>query len=70
MIRYTWQLFIIKSDFSNGLPHFQYLQSIGYCPQDDALNYSLTGKAILTAVAKLRGVGETEVAKILNLFGK
>lgn len=34
----------------------KYLKNIGYCPQFDALNFTLTGREMLTVFAYLRGV--------------
>lgn len=39
---------------------------IGYCPQFDALIDELTGKEQLTLYARLRGVPENEVAKVVS----
>lgn len=50
--------------------YFQYLESIGYCPQNDSLNHILTGREILTTVANLRGINDTNVIEnFLELFG-
>lgn len=50
----------------------QYLKHIGYCPQFDAVNFTLTGKELLTAFAYIRGVPshkiESEVEKWLSRY--
>lgn len=44
---------------------------MGYCPQNDALNYSLTGRDILKTVSMLRGINDhTVVENFLETFGK
>ncbi|XP_061178877.1 phospholipid-transporting ATPase ABCA3-like [Saccostrea echinata] len=39
---------------------------LGYCPQFDALIDSLTGREILTLYARLRGVREREIRRVIN----
>ncbi|XP_048517910.1 ATP-binding cassette sub-family A member 2 isoform X1 [Dendroctonus ponderosae] len=47
-----------------------YLKNLGYCPQNDALNYTLTGRDILKTIAMLRGISDDAVVKtFLELFG-
>ncbi|PSN44315.1 hypothetical protein C0J52_09298 [Blattella germanica] len=52
---------------------FKFLAQIGYCPQFDALNESLTGYEMLKLFANLRGVPKTniehEVNKWISLLG-
>lgn len=49
----------------------QYLESLGYCPQNDALNNILTGRQILTVVSNLRGLNNPNIVEqFLELFGK
>ncbi|KAJ9595471.1 hypothetical protein L9F63_013335, partial [Diploptera punctata] len=52
---------------------FQFLGQIGYCPQFDAINESLTGYEMLSLFANLRGVPDVsvnhEVNKWLSLMG-
>lgn len=49
----------------------QYLEYLGYCPQNDALNDFLTGREILTVIANLRGEPdpENDVLYFLTLCG-
>lgn len=48
------------------------MERLGYCPQADFLNFVLTGREILTMIAKLRGVSDVDdaVEKFLKMFGK
>lgn len=47
----------------------EYMQTLGYCPQSDSLNYVLTGRQILTTIGALRGVNDkNEITKYLELF--
>ncbi|XP_050500171.1 phospholipid-transporting ATPase ABCA3 isoform X2 [Diabrotica virgifera virgifera] len=47
----------------------EYLETIGYCPQSDSLNFVLTGRQLLSTVAKLRGVtDETMIDRFLEAF--
>ncbi|XP_062605265.1 phospholipid-transporting ATPase ABCA3-like [Saccostrea cucullata] len=39
---------------------------LGYCPQFDALIDSLTGREILTLYARLRGVREKDIRRVIN----
>lgn len=43
-------------------------QLMGYCPQFDAINDLLTGKEHLEFYARLRGVPEAYVAKVLEVI--
>lgn len=43
-------------------------QRIGYCPQFDAILDLLTGREHLMFFARLRGVPESEVSKVLYLL--
>ncbi|XP_066148940.1 phospholipid-transporting ATPase ABCA3-like isoform X2 [Euwallacea fornicatus] len=48
----------------------QYLKKLGYCPQNDALNYSLTGRDILKTMAMLRGIRDDRIVdNFLDVFG-
>ncbi|XP_066249197.1 phospholipid-transporting ATPase ABCA3-like [Euwallacea similis] len=48
----------------------QYLRKLGYCPQNDALNYSLTGRDILKTMAMLRGIRDDRIVdNFLDIFG-
>jgi ABC-type multidrug transport system ATPase subunit len=53
---------------------FQFLAQIGYCPQFDAINETLTGHEMLKLFASLRGVSQSnvdnEVKKWLSLLGE
>ncbi|XP_057653241.1 ATP-binding cassette sub-family A member 2-like isoform X1 [Diorhabda carinulata] len=47
----------------------EYMQTLGYCPQSDSLNYVLTGRQILTTIGALRGISDkNEITKYLELF--
>jgi ABC-type multidrug transport system ATPase subunit len=52
----------------------QFLAQIGYCPQFDGINETLTGREMLKLFANLRGVSQAnvddEVNKWLSLMGK
>ncbi|XP_048742335.2 phospholipid-transporting ATPase ABCA3-like isoform X2 [Ostrea edulis] len=41
---------------------------LGYCPQFDALIETLTGREILTLYARLRGVSEREIRRVVNVL--
>ncbi len=41
-------------------------QSLGYCPQLDALNALLTAREHLTLYARLRGMGDLEAARVAS----
>jgi ABC-type multidrug transport system ATPase subunit len=43
-------------------------QLMGYCPQFDAICDLLTGREHLEFYARLRGVPEESVAKVLNTY--
>eukprot|EP00048_Salpingoeca_helianthica_P013329 m.199157 g.199157 ORF g.199157 m.199157 type:complete len:2398 (-) comp15490_c4_seq8:19-7212(-) len=45
---------------------FEARQKQGYCPQFDALNDLLTGRETLTMFARIRGIPEGEIARIVN----
>ncbi|KAL1501623.1 hypothetical protein ABEB36_006920 [Hypothenemus hampei] len=48
----------------------KYVTKLGYCPQNDALNYSLTGRDILKTMAMLRGINDNEIVDtFLRTFG-
>lgn len=51
---------------------FQYDKLLGYCPQNDALNYDLTGRELLNFFAKIRGVENVDdtVSELLTQLGK
>ncbi|KAG5895530.1 hypothetical protein JTB14_010674 [Gonioctena quinquepunctata] len=52
-----------------GIDEDRYMETLGYCPQADTLNYILTGRQILTTIAQLRGTNDTEeVDTFLKLF--
>lgn len=44
----------------------EYLRHVGYCPQQDALISSLTGREMLMLFARLRGIPEHEVARAVD----
>lgn len=44
----------------------QFLQRIGYCPQQDALIDNLTGVEMLTLFARLRGIPERQIAEAVE----
>lgn len=44
-------------------------QLMGYCPQFDAINDLLTGREHLEFYARLRGVPEQYVEKVLEVIG-
>lgn len=39
---------------------------LGYCPQFDALVENMTGRETLTLYARLRGVKEKEIRRVVN----
>lgn len=49
-----------------------YLQRLGYCPQADLLNMTLTAKELLTCMAYIRGVKDVSktVDSFIKIFGK
>jgi ABC-type bacteriocin/lantibiotic exporter with double-glycine peptidase domain len=51
----------------------EYSEKIGYCPQEDCLNYYLTGKELLYVIANIKGYSNETADKIikalLNRFG-
>ena len=44
----------------------QVQQNLGYCPQFDALIEQMTGRETLTMYARLRGVAEYQIKKVVN----
>lgn len=59
------KIYILKCLF-----YFQYLESMGYCPQKDSLNHSLTGRELLITVAHLRGINDVGlINNFLDIFG-
>lgn len=48
----------------------KYLNKLGYCPQEDSLNFILTSREILTTMATLRGVKnvDEQVNNFIKLF--
>ena len=47
-------------------PHLKVQQSIGYCPQFDALLDRLTGREHLTLFARLRGIPEAHIKGVVD----
>lgn len=47
------------------------MNKLGYCPQEDSLNFNLTGREILTTMAMLRDVKNVaeQVNSFIKLFG-
>ncbi|XP_044266047.1 phospholipid-transporting ATPase ABCA1-like [Tribolium madens] len=41
-----------------------YMEKIGYCPQEDYLNYFLTGKEVVYSVARLKGYSDADAQEI------
>ncbi|CAG9771809.1 unnamed protein product [Ceutorhynchus assimilis] len=55
---------------AHSVGNIQYLKRLGYCPQENALNLSLTGRDILKTIAMLRGIKDNKtVEQFLDLFG-
>ncbi|XP_050295915.1 phospholipid-transporting ATPase ABCA3-like isoform X2 [Anthonomus grandis grandis] len=46
----------------------KYLMKLGYCPQNDALNFSLTARDILKTMAMLRGISNNKVNVVVDHF--
>ncbi|KAJ3650279.1 hypothetical protein Zmor_021977 [Zophobas morio] len=44
----------------------EYCQKIGYCPQEDCLNYFLTGRELIRVMAYLKGYSGEDVNKITD----
>ena len=44
-------------------------QTIGYCPQFDALIEPLTGRQHLVLYCRLRGIPQKEMEKVLYVYG-
>ncbi|XP_066148995.1 ATP-binding cassette sub-family A member 17-like isoform X2 [Euwallacea fornicatus] len=48
----------------------EYIEKLGYCPQNNALNMLLTGRQILTTIALLRGISDdTIVEYLIDIIG-
>lgn len=72
----TFKMLTGKTDISYGDAYFNGIsvhkdigrvqQMIGYCPQFDALNPLLTGREQLALYARLRGVAEKDVKKVVD----
>jgi ABC-type polysaccharide/polyol phosphate transport system ATPase subunit len=52
----------------------EYSEKIGYCPQEDCLNYYLTGRELLYVITQIKGYSNEEADEIikalLHRFGK
>ena len=46
--------------------HMQVQQQIGYCPQFDALIERMTGRELLTMFARLRGIPERYISRVVS----
>ena len=46
--------------------HIQVRQRIGYCPQFDALIERMTGRELLTMFARLRGIPERHISRVVS----
>jgi ATP-binding cassette subfamily A (ABC1) protein 3 len=44
----------------------EYSEKIGYCPQEDCLNYYLTGKELLYVIANIKGYSNEAADKIIK----
>lgn len=56
--------YIRDADVSNA--RTDYLQRVGYCPQQDALIDEMTGSELLTLFARLRGIPEPQVKGVVR----
>jgi ABC-type multidrug transport system ATPase subunit len=45
---------------------FKYSEKIGYCPQEDCLNYYLTGRELLYVIANIKGYSNEGADKIIE----
>lgn len=50
--------------------NFQYLQQIGYCPQNNCLNFALTARQLLKIFAYFRGYNYKNLDLVANHFLK
>jgi ABC-type multidrug transport system ATPase subunit len=61
-------------DFESRRIFFKYSKKIGYCPQEECLNYYLTGRELLYVFAGIKGYsmeGADAITKaLLRMFGK
>ncbi|CAH1119745.1 unnamed protein product [Phaedon cochleariae] len=52
-----------------GVDEDEYMETLGYCPQSDNLNYVLTGRQILSTIAVLRGINDPGIVdEFLKIF--
>ncbi|CAH1133799.1 unnamed protein product [Ceutorhynchus assimilis] len=55
---------------AHSVGNIEYLKRLGYCPQENALNLSLTGRDILKTMAMLRGIKDNKIVEqFLDKFG-
>ncbi|XP_066249198.1 phospholipid-transporting ATPase ABCA3-like [Euwallacea similis] len=67
----TFRMLTKEEERSNGeiqindisIDENQYIEKLGYCPQNDALNMFLTGRQILKTIARLRGISNDEIVE-------
>ncbi|XP_054282929.1 phospholipid-transporting ATPase ABCA1-like [Macrosteles quadrilineatus] len=56
------------NSFSIKTDRRQYMTSVGYCPQHDAILPSLTGREILQIIAKIRGIPSSETKNAVETW--
>jgi ABC-type multidrug transport system ATPase subunit len=68
------QIAISEGSKSTSISKDEYSEKIGYCPQEDCLNYYLTGRELLYVIAHIKGYSNKDADEIikalLNRFGK
>jgi ABC-type multidrug transport system ATPase subunit len=68
------QITISDGSQSTSISKAQYSEKIGYCPQEDCLNYYLTGRELLYVFARIKGYSSEDADEItkdlLIIFGK
>jgi hypothetical protein len=68
------QIAISEGLKSTSISKAEYSEKIGYCPQEDCLNYYQTGRELLYDIAHIKGYSTEDADKIikalLNRFGK
>ena len=65
-IYFTWEFSLLPCSVSKHIPKAS--QSVGYCPQDDALDQYLTVREMLQCFSRLRGIPSRGIQQVNSNF--
>ncbi|XP_068901248.1 phospholipid-transporting ATPase ABCA3-like isoform X1 [Tenebrio molitor] len=60
------QIAISEGSKSTSISKDEYSEKIGYCPQEDCLNYYLTGRELLYVIAHIKGYSNKDADEIIK----